>query len=328
MVYRMNKFRKTSPQEASKHLEEIKELFRQLASEDVDSNSTFTADKEAIMRVFANTMECTKTNILVRLTLIDSMYSTQMSRRYYALEELSDALYNVSKGKVGYLGKLFLKFAENPISTIEAFDYFTSDYDKNTKKTITRKTNLFSESYGIGKDGTDKGVAISLISKYAYFETDLQFPIYDSIACEMYPLVWKCCGFKKPRPKLQIKDEKGRIDGAETMVTYVQAINSLIESLDITREKKRYDLLDRFLWFVGKIIRGNLSLVLTKDEYQETTILYPPKEIKKTSKDGKVKTTIKYFDIAEVDISQLVFLKTKKILRTFFEFAQYYSIIA
>lgn len=323
----MSKLRKITSQEANKHRDEINKLFCLLAKEDASLNNAFATDKDAILRVFGNTKECTKTNILVRLTLIDSMYSTQMNRRYYALDELAEALLAVSEGKAGILRHKFLKFAKSPEYEISLFDYDVFEYDSLGKQ-VCRNTNLFSENYGIGKDGTDKGVAISLISKYAYFETDLQFPIYDSIACEMYPLVWKCCGFRKPRPKLQIKDEKGRIDGAETMVTYVQAINSLIESLDITREKKRYDLLDRFLWFVGKIIRGNLSLVLTKDEYQETTILYPPKEIKKTSKDGKVKTTIKYFDIAEVDISQLEFLKTKKILRTFFEFAQYYSIIA
>lgn len=319
----MAKLREITRIEASNHLEDVRELFSQLVREDVSSNSVFSADKEAIVRVFADTMECTKTNILVRLTLIDSMYSTQMNRRYYALDELADALFVLSEGKSGNLRKMFLKFVKNPDAEVDLFDYDTYDYDAS-QALLKRRTNLFSENYGIGKDGNDKGVAISLISKYAYFETDFQFPIYDSIACEMYPIVWHFCGFgKTSRPKLKVKNDTGGINGAATMVTYVKAIKTLIKNFKFDKEPQCYDFLDRFLWFVGKIIRGNLSLVLSREEY-ETTIKLTKREVVKKKK-GKESTFIEYFDIKDVNLSDLQYLENKPLLKKFFEFAKIYT---
>lgn len=320
----MSKLRKITSQEANKHRDEINKLFCLLAKEDASLNNAFATDKDAILRVFGNTKECTKTNILVRLTLIDSMYSTQMNRRYYALDELAEALLAVSEGKAGILRHKFLKFAKSPEYAISLFDYDVFEYDSSGKQ-VCRNTNLFSENYGIGKDGTDKGVAISLISKYAYFETGFRFPIYDSIACEMFTLVWHFSNYESPKPKLQVINDGGRINGAATMISYLHAINTLIKNLGLEKNQKCYDYLDRFLWFVGKIMRGNLSLVLTKDEYKETMRLYPPKEIKTVSQEGKVKKTIKYFDITDVDLEQLEYLENNTVLRLFFEFAKKYS---
>lgn len=84
----MAKLQDISSQEASLHLKELKSLFELLAEKDVyKGDSGFSADKEVILKVFEQTKGDTKEDILVRLTLIDSMYSTQMSRRYYALDE-------------------------------------------------------------------------------------------------------------------------------------------------------------------------------------------------------------------------------------------------
>ena len=129
------------------------------------------------------------------------------------------------------------------------------DVNKFTIICSGAKLNLFTEKYGIGKEGNDKGQAISLITKYAYFETNFQFPIYDSIVREMYPLLWEYCGLaKNEMPK---------------MASMVNNITVFIEALDLLKEKLgnpkqlTYDNLDRLLWHTGKIMRGNLSLILT-----------------------------------------------------------------
>ena len=209
----MAKLQEISAKDAATHLKELQDVFKLLAKKDVyKGDSGFSADKEAILKVFEHTKNETKEDILVRLTLIDSMYSTQMSRRYYALDELADFLVKLSDGKQGKLKQMFLDFAKDPEKHLSLFD-FTFKIDKETIK-----KNLFSESYGIGKDGSDKGVAISLISKYAYFETEYKFPIYDSIACEMYPMVWHHCGFdKKSMPKL-IHSKDGKVLGDTTLI--------------------------------------------------------------------------------------------------------------
>ena len=89
----MTKLREITPADIAKHYKQVQEVFALLDAKDVNqSDSGFSADKDAIVRVFNGTNGCDKADLLVRLTLIDSMYSTQMSRRYYALDELAEAL--------------------------------------------------------------------------------------------------------------------------------------------------------------------------------------------------------------------------------------------
>ena len=150
-----------------KNISFLKGIFGTMQNPDV--NNSYMSDKRAIVNLFNNTKERTVDDIRLRLTVIDSMYSTQMNRRYYALDELAEKLSSFSKDD-------FVSFAsQRPVK-----DSFKG---------------LWSGRYGIGKDGKEKGIAVSLISKYAYFETGFQFPIYDSIACEMLPLVNSFCGF-------------------------------------------------------------------------------------------------------------------------------------
>ena len=186
----------------------------------------------------------------------------------------------------------------------EAFLDFLKDKDlkpfelRNSKKV---KTNLFIEKYGIGKNGEDKGSAVSLISKYAYFETKFKFPIYDSIVREMYPRVWNYCGF----PKSEILEFK-----YNDMTSFVEMINLMISKLNSTYVN--YDSLDRILWYVGKIYRGNLSLVLSRKEYDAFAEKYTKSE------DGK---KVFAFDIATVDLKSLP-IKKDSLVYDFFVLAK------
>lgn len=241
----------------SRHIKEIKKILKRIKIEDVLENG-FSQDKNAIDIIFDNTSSNDKAGVLARLTIIDSLYSTQMSRRYYGLDELAESLVLLSTQQNKSIVDLFLDFAKNQ-------DTSSFNFSKEENGRVI-PTNLFDEKYGIGKDGSDKGIAISLISKYAYFVTKKRFPIYDSIACEIYPLLWVYCGFaKKDQPKLiaRIKGSQA-INASETMHTYVSAINILIEKLG---GEISYDHLDRLLWFTGKIRRGNLSLVLSREQF-------------------------------------------------------------
>ena len=97
------------------HNDKLKEILDLLVKKDVcQTDSGFSADKDAIKKIFEVTVgdgaQIKKSDILIRLTLIDSMYSTQMGRRYYALEELADVLDIVSVNNGG-LKQLFMDFA-------------------------------------------------------------------------------------------------------------------------------------------------------------------------------------------------------------------------
>ena len=240
-------------------------LFEKIHSEKKDE-SGYSLGKSTILKVFKATDGYSHEDILARLTLIDSMYSTQMNRRYYGLEELAVALADVHNRK--NLEEAFLDFLKD--KDLKPFEL---------RNSIKVKTNLFIEKYGIGKNGEDKGKAVSLISKYAYFETEFRFPIYDSIVREMYPRIWNYCGFKEQMPEIKAND----------MVSFIEAIDLLISKLDCT--DVTYDTLDRVLWYVGKIYRGNLSLVLSMEEYKAFVKLYSK------NKGG--------FDVANADLNSL-----------------------
>ena len=262
-------------------------LFEKIHSEKKDE-SGYSLSKSTILKVFKATNGYTHEDILARLTLIDSMYSTQMGRRYYGLEELAVALVDVHKKK--NLETAFLDFLKD--KDMKPFEL------ENSKKS---RTNLFTEKYGIGKNGEDKGSAVSLISKYAYFETSFKFPIYDSIVREMYPRVWNYCGF----PKNELPEFK-----SNDTTNFVEIIDLMISKLNC--KHVNYDSLDRVLWYVGKIYRGNLSLVLSREEYDAFAKKF-------TNTEGNKKVFA--FDIAEVDLKSLP-VKKDSLVYDFFALAK------
>ena len=263
-------------------------LFEKIHSEK-KNESGYSLGKSTILKVFKATDGYSHEDILARLTLIDSMYSTQMSRRYYGLEELAVALADVHNRK--NLEEAFLDFLKD--KDLKPFELINS-------KTV--RTNLFVEKYGIGKNGEDKGSAVSLISKYAYFETEFNFPIYDSIVREMYPRIWNYCGF----PKNELPEFK-----SNDIINFISLIDLLISKLDC--KYVTYDTLDRVLWYVGKIYRGNLSLVLSREEYDAFAEKFTTLNDK-----GKKELT---FDIAEVNLKSLP-VKKASLVFDFFALAK------
>lgn len=269
----------------------LNEIIEELQKKDVYGKDGFSGDKETIKLLFDKTLpEKTHNIVLARLTLIDSMYSTQMNRRYYALDELATDI------------SLFDE---------KAFIQLAKDYDVEKFELINekgKKSNLFAESYGIGKDGKDKGIALSLITKYAYFLTNYQFPIYDSIACEMFPIFWKISGGTDANmPKIHVNEPKKQtIDGKATMKAYLQGLDALRSRM----HNISYDFLDRILWFVGKIRRGNLSLVLSRVQYEQC--------IDYLKKNNLYEKDV-VFEIAKIkDVSKLPFLEKGSLLYKMF----------
>lgn len=283
------------------HIKQLRDILNNLKVKDVyaDDVDGFSSDKTAIERIFKMTDSGNFGDILLRLTVIDSMYSTQMNRRYYGLQKLAENIRIIEQSKG--IKRLCAEFlAQGDCRDARLFD----------GKANGEHFNLFAEHYGIGKDGSEKGVAVSLISKYAYFETGYGFPIYDSIACEMYPRIWNYCGFGKNVNKLTVKNSDQRMDGDKTIVEYTKAIDDLIVRLG---GKISYDHLDRLLWFVGKIIRGNLSLVLDRKSYEWCVDNW----FEKNKNGNKVK-----FDVTKVNIDNAYFCHNNSRLKAMFELAQ------
>ncbi len=230
--------------------------------DDSEDNYGYSHNKAIIRNVFDNTTDNNILNISTRLYLIDGMYSTQMSKRYYAIDDLTKKIWNIQNqlaDEASSLEKAFVDFAENPKDELRLFNDGTDN------------CNLWSTHYGIGKDGEEKGMAISLISKYAYFETGYRFPIYDTIACEVMPQLKAMIKGLEEGKSLdkELKNLNKKSKDASPITVFITQINSLKKDIeDFIQKEVSYDHLDRLLWFVGKMIRGNFSLILPKNEYQ------------------------------------------------------------
>ncbi len=117
----------------------------------------YETQKEIIKKIF-NRTEDTKEDIILRLMVIDSGYSTNLNRRLFGFEEISKFLVEITP-------HIELLLYEK----INDLDFF-----KKLEKDLVK-------GYGISKIGKEGGHAFSLISKYIYFRSNFKFPIYDSL---------------------------------------------------------------------------------------------------------------------------------------------------
>ena len=221
-----------------------------------DEYTCFSFERNMIKNIFDSTRENidkaedeakAKEHIYTRLALIDNVYSTQMSKRYYGLSDLTEALfelYDKEAKKQTTLSGTFIEYANKPSEDGDIW-------------------KLFNNSYGIGKDGNGMK-AVSLLSKYAYFETAYKFPIYDSVVREVFPEVWKKCecegeSFSRYNPPIY---------------EYITVINNMRIQLQrdkLTQIENYYNALDKLLWTIGEIKNKRLSLVLNKAQYKQYT---------------------------------------------------------
>jgi len=205
------------------------------------SGTKYETDRKVINDIFNHTSRNFSIDaIITRLTIIDSYYSTQMNKRYFGIEEIAKKLYEHCNHNEKELQKQFISLTKTPFdnSTIDLFHH---------------------PNYGIHKNGKDAGKAISLISKYAFFQTKFQFPIYDSLAFEVFPLI-----IKEFYPE-KVKELRLRQDNIST---YIGSLNKLKEISGIDS----YDYLDNLLWLCGKIINGSFSMIIKdRENYKKLT---------------------------------------------------------
>lgn len=185
--------------------------------------------------------------VILRLTVIDSLYSTNAAYSYFSFEEIAEKICAIGDERA-------------------AQDYF---YSVATTREDPKK--LFCEPYGIRKNLADGSMQMSLLSKYAYYSLlqdskryPLGFPIYDRLAKESYPTVCKMLGLKKAHslPALDTPE----------IGDYIECIGQLRKALfgdskELFCGYQQYDILDAYLWRMGKFEDGNLSLLLGRIDY-------------------------------------------------------------
>ena len=212
------------------------------------TNNSYSQHRRIISSLFTNNLALDYyERVILRLSVIDSLYSTNAAYNYFSFEAMAD--------KISLLVK----------NDRVASEYF---YGIVTKKHDGKE--LFEECYGIRKNLDSGSKQMSLLSKYAYYlllqnqtQYPLGFPIYDSLAIAEYPKICTQLGIVSMQKK-SIKNDIG---------SYIQALNTVRESLfdnsktDYHYKLQQFDLLDAYLWRMGKFNSGNISLLLNRKEY-------------------------------------------------------------
>lgn len=214
----------------SYELKELKE-YAGIAQQILGPGTKYYNDKQIISEAFKPDNKITINTLIYRLTIIDSYYSTQMNKRLFGIEDLADKLLELSTDD-HIMKRMFVEYLIKP--------------EDNRNIHI-----LFNNEYGIDKTGQSYGKAESLITKYAYFLTMYNFPIYDSLVKKAYKHITSLY------PSLNIQALSNDID------IYIKRLKDLKELTDIDN----YDKLDNALWLCGKIRDGRFSLILSKDNY-------------------------------------------------------------
>lgn len=190
-------------------------------------NSHYAIQKAFISRCFKMPYENFKDIIQLRLQLIDSLYSTQMNKRHFGIEELAEAL---------------SVFTDIQIK---------NEIEKQTKGEFSETLeSLFTSKYGYDKNGLKNKKAVSLLSKYFYFLTNYQYPIYDSLVRIAYRKINDENNLKLKYPSV-------------TDTNFFEALSELNQKSGINN----YEKLDNLLWYTEKLKSESFSLILSKDEF-------------------------------------------------------------
>lgn len=197
--------------------------------------------------------EYNKGKVILRLTVIDSLYSTNAAYSYFSFDEMAERILEIG-------------------SRSDACEYF---YRIACLGQDARR--LFDEPYGIQKDLSEGSKQMSLLSKYAYYELQQQpgrymlgFPIYDRLAKAAYPVVCRMLGIK---PLARMGEQS-----TPSIETYVGCLNQLREAIFgedtglFLGKYQQFDILDAYLWRMGKFDGGNLSLLLGRKDYERFII--------------------------------------------------------
>ncbi len=227
------------------------------------ANLTYSFQRALISLTFKNTSGTCygKAGVLLRLTMIDSMYSTNARFNYFALDEMADEI--ISLGP----------------TEMDACLFFDEVVQLKCKK---KATSFFNKQYGISKNVSKGSVNLSLMTKYSYYallqfpqKFPLGFPIYDNLvkstcralikSTNASAFINNCCKFNSSNA---FKGQK-KPDINEFIEALEDFRNALFGNKQlVANQYQQFDILDAYLWKMGKFSNGNLSLILNEKDYK------------------------------------------------------------
>ncbi|MDR2491819.1 MAG: hypothetical protein LBD20_10515 [Spirochaetaceae bacterium] len=220
-----------------------------LAHSALNSSGTEYAQVKAMIAQFFAPSCAVSHKEEVRLTLIDSWFSTNVaSRRLFGISDIANRLRAAFKN-----GDAEAKEA--------AAQWIAGSFDGANPLCA-----LFAEKYGVNKAGEERNAAYSLLSKYLYFATDYAFPIYDNLGANYYYLAGELNNpdFTARFRTLQKIMRENAIDGFDQMDNFFWLYGKVdTGSFSLVLNKEKYAALSAYQGDAVKDIRaGNSSPAL------------------------------------------------------------------
>lgn len=252
-----------------KRRDELAEIFRSLdkclnTEQKANNRAIYIEQREMIDKLFSEQKEGAERRLLLltRLSLLDALYSTGVNRYHpYAVVDIAEAI-----DKLGT--------DDEYVATLATWLDNLDDQQSKALELFNRRFGALTDNSEEKKEKWEKGTcAISLLSKYSYYlfrqykdKYPSGFPIYDSLAKESYARVLTYMGGKvKTCPK----------GVGSTIVSYLKGIKALglvlwgsdEEYVGYKYSMQRFDLLDTYLWRLGKLNKASYSLLLPRGDF-------------------------------------------------------------
>ena len=251
------------------NIQSINDCIRRMLAEEKDlkalsSNTAFGNNIEVIKRTFRPCPcptcphQFSKMDIYHRLILIDSLYSTNINRmRSFGLEEMTDVIWDLCDDG---------NHNHSDAHLAQSLSYLIM---LQNQQNVTPLINAFNDEYGY-INGSKAGKAMSLLSKYFYFVALIQqvddygFPIYDRIVRNLIRPMEKYMGLTPLSTGL---------DNIEKFIVAIKHIVDTLANVDPNlwdpknSGKLKFELLDYFLWHIGKAGEQSYRLLFTQREY-------------------------------------------------------------
>ena len=274
----------------------IKEGIRQTAryiATNLAAGDGYCSQRSALERLFKMTSgsDYTRNGILLRLSTLDAMYSTNARMANYALEELASAIWdNGNKHEHDVMDRL-LKVLNGDIIITDP---------------------LFEAKFGWQKNKRAERTLPSLVSKYAYYQaltykSDYYdgFPIYDDLVCQVLPACVDGCSTAALR-----KDTSLFFAKISELRTKLKLKECDLHGL------QPYDAMDAYLWRIGKLYSGNISLLVDVDDYKKAMDRICPLEVKGSGDEEE-----KFYRVVKSHYPKQLFkgMKNEKLLNTLYK---------
>lgn len=259
----------------------------------------------------------TRERIFTRLTILDSLFSTNLNKGYYIKQYITEAIWAAcNDGKGGHSDAVLANKASNYI------DWVINQYTPTPQqqKAIVDIENLIYGCYP-KKTKEQTQTALSIMTKYLHYLLEAVhphntkgFPIYDSLVVDMLPKVYAYVTGKNIAIDFPCATTKDL--SLQPYADYVRALWKIIEQLqkannaadvwnDPMRDMTDFHILDLFMWHLGKVSNA-------KGQYDKLWMPTTPEEFEDMLNSGQIAPHLKSLeDLADKIEKHYVTLQNK-----------------